>query len=206
MKEAILLARLLEYPTEDGLLSHLEEARELLALSEFPAGIRDGLRQFLDWMDSTDALTVQETYVEMVDRNRRGSLHLFEHIHGESRERGAAMIDLQEFYAQRGMAQSSNELPDWLPTILEFASASPTGPAKQFLSELAPVTECVFAEHARSGSLWAPVLEAVVFLCGGSREAAQKTKPSTQEPHLDELWVEPAVEFAGTCSTAGAAP
>lgn len=206
MSEALLLARLLDYPEEDGLLAHLEEAQEMLQAAQFPEATRQGIASLIGWLACTDPLTIQETYVEMVDRSRRGSLHLFEHVHGESRERGAAMIDLREFYAQRGMELSSSELPDWLPAILEFSSTAPDGKERQFLSELAPVVGRIVAEHSRQGSLWTPVLDAVLHLCGGSSEASRALPPGAPEPHIDALWEEPMVEFAGSCATPGDQP
>lgn len=204
MSDLVLLARLLEYPDDDGLLAHLPEAASLLREGCLSQRAREGIASFLDWLRDTDSLVVQESYVEMVDRNRRGSLHLFEHIHGESRDRGGAMIDLQEFYAQRGAPLAQGELPDYLPVILEFAAGAPDREGKEFLAELAPVVARLVAEHARRGSLWAPVLEAVLEVCGGSVDDAHKVPLATDpEPELDELWEEPLVEFAGDCGTPG---
>jgi len=204
MSDLVLLARLLEYPEDDGLLAHLDEAGALLEAGSLSGRSREGLGAFLSWMRETDSLVVQESYVEQVDRNRRGSLHLFEHIHGESRDRGGAMIDLQEFYAQRGAPLAEGELPDFLPVILEFAAGAPEREAKEFLAELAPVVARLVAEHARRGSLWAPVLEAVLEVCGGSVDDARKVPLAHDaEPELDELWEEPMVEFAGECAPTG---
>lgn len=203
MSDLVLLARLLEYPEDAGLLAHLDDAGNLLERSRFQGRVREGLQSFLAWMRETDSLVVQESYVEMVDRNRRGSLHLFEHIHGESRDRGGAMVDLAEFYAQRGLEMSQGELPDFLPVILEFASNAPVREGSDFLGELAPVVARLVAEHGRRGSLWAPVLEAVLVVCGGSLADARKVPQATEaEPAIDEIWEEPMVEFAAACGTA----
>jgi nitrate reductase delta subunit len=204
MSDLVLLARLLEYPDDDGLLAHLPEAESLLREGSLSQRTSEGIASFLTWMRDTDSLVVQESYVEMVDRNRRGSLHLFEHIHGESRDRGGAMIDLQEFYAQRGAPLAEGELPDYLPVILEFAAGAPDREGKEFLAELAPVVARLVAEHARRGSLWAPVLEGVLEVCGGSLDDAHKVPVATDpEPDVDELWEEPLVEFAGDCAAPG---
>lgn len=205
MNECFFLARLLDYPQEDGLLANLPEAIALSGTLDLPEPVRQGIGSLLGWMLSADSLTIQETYVEMVDRSRHGSLHLFEHVHGESRERGAAMIDLQEFYAERGLTLVPGELPDWLPTILESAATAPPEAARRFLAELSPVVEKIVAEHSRKGSLWTPVLDGVLALCGASSEAARKLPAPPPEPSLDELWDEPAVEFSGSCTTAGVA-
>ena len=68
---------------------------------------------------------MQERYVLLFDRTRSLSLHLFEHVYGESRDRGQAMVDLKQLYEQHGLFMSSSELPDYLPLFLEFLSAVP---------------------------------------------------------------------------------
>lgn len=201
MIDLLLLARLLEYPDDDGLLAHLDEAKRALGASGLTKASLDGISGFLQWMGDSDSMTVQESYVEMVDRNRRGSLHLFEHIHGESRDRGSAMVDLQEFYTQRGFAMAPGELPDYLPVILEFASGAPVKESAEFLAELAPLAARLVAEHSRRGSPWAPVLVAVLEACGGTLEDARRVPAASEpEPSVDELWEEPMVEFAGDCT------
>lgn len=204
MNDLVLLARLLEYPEDDGLLASLSHARELVVASSLGERSKSGLHAFLDGLEASDPLVVQESYVEMVDRNRRGSLHLFEHVHGESRERGGAMIDLQEFYATHGAKLATGELPDYLPVVLEFASQAPAVERGEFLAELLPVVATLVAEHSRKGSLWAPVLEVVLEACGGSLDDARRVRPvSGSEPSVDEIWQEPVVEFSGECAARG---
>lgn len=197
-----LIARLLEYPEDAGLLAHLDEAVAELSAVDLPAAARRGLEDFLAWVRFTDTLVVQESYVESVDRSRRGSLHLFEHVHGESRERGAAMIDLRQFYAERGSGMSGTELPDYLPVVLEFASTAPEGERSRFLTEIVPLVARIHAVHARAGSPWEPVLAAALVACGGTLERSRSQAPdSTPEQHVDEIWAEPEVVFSGDCST-----
>jgi len=198
-----LIARLLEYPEDAGLLAHLDEAFVEVAAVDLPQVARRGLEDFLAWMRMSDPLVVQESYVESVDRSRRGSLHLFEHVHGESRERGAAMIDLRQFYAERGYEMSGSELPDYLPVVLEFASAAPDAERRRFLAEIVPVVARIHAVHARAGSPWEPVLAAALVACGGTLEQSRAQVPETSpEPHVDEAWAEPEVVFSGDCATA----
>jgi nitrate reductase delta subunit len=199
MSSLLLLARLLEYPQEDGLLANLEEARENVQQANFTQQSISALLEFLNHIAHMDVLVLQETYVEIVDRNRRGSLHLFEHVHGESRERGAAMIDLLEFYRERGMELSARELPDYLPAVLEFAASAPAQEGMRFLGEMRYLVEQIYAEHSRRGSLWSPVLAAVVEQCGGSVVNISSRTTPEPEPDIDALWEEPAVEFAGDC-------
>lgn len=208
MNGLLVIARLLEYPEDTGLLDHLDEAVAEVAMADLPAQARSGLEQFLAWVRLTDPLVVQESYVESVDRSRRGSLHLFEHVHGESRERGAAMIDLRQFYAERGWEMSGSELPDYLPVVLEFAAQAPPREASRFLGEIIPLVARLHAVHARSGSPWEPVLAAALIACGGNLDISRAVPADTQpQPHVDELWAEPEVVFSGDCSkTEGTAP
>jgi nitrate reductase delta subunit len=107
---------------------HLPEVRDILReerrLSE---PTRRALLGFAEDLEAGDGWDVQETYVTLFDRTRSLSLHLFEHVHGESRERGQAMVDLIELYQKQGLAlEGSQELPDYIPLFLEFLSVYDT--------------------------------------------------------------------------------
>jgi nitrate reductase molybdenum cofactor assembly chaperone NarJ/NarW len=111
------LAALLAYP-EPELIAALPQIRREVA------GDR-GLLGLLGEFDHLPLHELQERYVELFDRSRALSLHLFEHVHGESRDRGQAMVDLARTYASRGVQVADNELPDYLPAFLEFLSLLP---------------------------------------------------------------------------------
>ncbi|TIU76002.1 MAG: nitrate reductase molybdenum cofactor assembly chaperone, partial [Mesorhizobium sp.] len=83
------------------------------------------LQPLLADLAALDLYDLQERYCELFDKTRRHSLHLFEHIHGESRDRGQAMVDLAEHYRRGGLLVAANELPDFIPLFLEFLSARP---------------------------------------------------------------------------------
>ncbi|TGV73856.1 nitrate reductase molybdenum cofactor assembly chaperone, partial [Mesorhizobium sp. M2D.F.Ca.ET.145.01.1.1] len=95
------------------------------------------LRPLLADLGTLDLYDLQERYVELFDKTRRHSLHLFEHIHGESRDRGQAMVDLLEHYQRGGLLIAANELPDFIPLFLEFLSARPLEEARGLLKETA---------------------------------------------------------------------
>ncbi|MCP2937330.1 nitrate reductase molybdenum cofactor assembly chaperone, partial [Salmonella enterica subsp. enterica serovar Typhimurium] len=78
----------------------------------------------------------EAAYVELFDRGRSTSLHLFEHVHGDSRDRGPAMIDLAQTYEKAGLYLAEGELPDYLPVVLEFVSTQPAREARAFLGEM----------------------------------------------------------------------
>jgi len=150
-------------------------------------------------MQGQDLLELEAEYVAVFDRGRATSLHLFEHVHGDSRERGPAMIDLGQTYAKAGLILAEGELPDYLPAVLEFVSTQPPRGARAFLGETAHILNAIFGALQQRRSAYACVLGALLELAG---ETAQAVKPAAEEP-LDESWAEPPV-FDG-CSTKGQA-
>jgi nitrate reductase delta subunit len=144
-------------------------------------------------------LRAEADYVDQFDRGRRTSLHLFEHVHGDSRDRGPAMVDLTLTYQRAGALLADDELPDFLPVVLEFASTQPPAQAAEFLRETAHILRALFSALVEHGSRYAAVLAAVLDLAG--ERAERVALPA--EPALDEAWAEPAA-FGG-CSSAGQA-
>jgi nitrate reductase delta subunit len=193
------LSWLLRYP-DATLRAHLGELRE--ALREERAltfGRLAELDRLLDHLRALPALQAEAEYVELFDRGRRTALHLFEHVHGDSRERGAALVDLARSYESAGLVLAPGELPDWLPVVLEFASTQPPDAARDFLRETAHIVRVIFSALLERGSPYASVLAAVLDLAG---EKAERV-PLPAEPAIDDAWAEPAA-FDG-CSKAGQA-
>lgn len=194
-----VLARLLAYPDVE-LRQHLAEMRTALHDERaLTFGRLSELDRLFDRLMQGDPLQAEASYVELFDRGRGTSLHLFEHVHGDSRDRGPAMIDLIQTYEQAGLFFADGELPDHLGVVLEYASTQPAAPARAFLRETAHIVNAIFAALLKRQSAYASVLGAVLDLAG---ERAQAVK-LPEEPGLDEAWEEPAV-FGG-CSTAGQA-
>ena len=194
-----VLAALLSYP--DGTMrGHLPEMRDILrderALTDARRAELDAL---IDVLARADQLEVEADYVELFDRGRGTSLHLFEHVHGDSRERGPAMIDLAQTYEKAGLYLALGELPDYLPAVLEFVSTQPPREAAAFLGEMAHIFTAIFSALRGRTSPYASVLGALIELAGEKAEAI----PLTAEPTIDESWIEPPV-FDG-CSTKGQA-
>jgi nitrate reductase delta subunit len=194
-----VLAALLGYPDE-RLRGHLPEMRDLLRRERVLAPSRLAeLDALMDGLSRADALDVQADYVELFDRGRSTSLHLFEHVHGDSRDRGPAMIDLGQTYAKAGLVLAEGELPDYLPAVLEFVSTQPPREARAFLGEMAHIFNAVFGALQGRDTPYASVVGALIELAG---EKAQPVAPAA-EPALDDSWAEPVV-FDG-CSTQGQA-
>jgi nitrate reductase delta subunit len=194
-----VLAGLLAYP-DAALRAHLNEVGPLLqADGVLSTSRRAEIERWTAQLVSRDPLEIESTYVELFDRGRQTSLHLFEHVHGDSRDRGPAMIDLAQTYARAGLLLHEGELPDYLPAILEFASTQPPQGAKAFLSEIAHLLNAILAALRARDSGYACVIAALLDLAGQKAQAI----PIAPEPPLDESWAEPAA-FDG-CSTQGQA-
>ena len=194
-----VLAHLLRYPDAE-LRAHLGELADALQLeAAVPDHRLDELQALIRRLSSQDALQVESEYVELFDRGRSTALHLFEHVHGDSRDRGPAMIDLIQTYEQAGLYLGPEEVPDHLPVLLEFASTQPPQQAREFLAETAHIVRQIFSALLKRQSPYASVLAAVLELAGERAEAV----PVAPEPPMDESWAEP--EVFGGCSTAGQA-
>ncbi|MBX3646002.1 MAG: nitrate reductase molybdenum cofactor assembly chaperone [Rubrivivax sp.] len=194
-----VLARLLSYPDAE-LRAHLDELRQALrqeaALTAARAAEIDALIEAIAAQSDIDA---EADYVQLFDSGRRTSLHLFEHVHGDSRDRGPAMIDLAQTFEKAGLYLAEGEMPDHLPVVLEYASTQPPGEARAFLAEMAHILNVIFSALQQRGSRYASALGALIELAG--EKAAAVTLPD--EEALDDSWAEPAA-FDG-CSTAGQA-
>ena len=191
------LARLLSYPDDqlrsefDALVGAIDEEGAL------PAARRNELRALVTGLQRQDPLEVQARYVETFDRGRATSLHLFEHVHGDSRDRGPAMIDLAQTYEKAGLFLAPEELPDHLCVVLEFASTQPPALAKAFLGEVAHILNAIFSALLKRESPYAAVIAAVLELAGQKAQAVA----IPVEESLDDSWAEPEA-FDG-CSSRG---
>ncbi len=195
-----VLARLLSYP-DAALRADLQALP--LALDEeaaLSASRRAELRALIHELQRLDPIEAEARYVETFDRGRATSLHLFEHVHGDSRDRGPAMVDLSQTYAQAGLLMGPDELPDHLCVVLEFASTQPPAIAADFLGELAHILNAVFSALMKRESPYASVLAAVLELAGETAQAV----PFTADEPLDDSWQEPE-PFDG-CSSRGQSP
>lgn len=196
-----ILAALLTYPTAE-----IQEAvPDFLPLLKeealVPAAFIKRLKPLITEYQERDLLDLQERYVLLFDRTRSLSLHLFEHVHGESRDRGQAMVDLKAMYEAKGLMVDSTELPDFLPLFLEFLSTLPCGEALQLLGEPAHVIAAIGERLAKRDSSYAAVLGALGQLAGPAdaevMEALRKEPDDDPEDldALDEAWEAEQVTF-----------
>lgn len=170
---------------------------------------------FMKWMADQNLLTLQEQYVELFDRGRSLSLHLFEHVHGDSRERGQAMIDLSDMYLKHGMQIDAEELPDYLPLFLEFLSTISRKEARVLLGSPVDILEALAQRLSKRNCHYHTVIKAIVALASSRPQLAMIRRlltKETQEPligeELDKQWMEEPVTFMGAqcpsdCSSSG---
>jgi len=193
------LALLLGYPNA-ALRTQLPALMDVLDQEgAVPAARRTELRSLTADLSRRDPLEVEAQYVETFDRGRATSLHLFEHVHGDSRDRGSAMVDLAQTYEKAGLHLAPEELPDHLCVVLEFASTQPPQLAQDFLGEMAHILTSIFSALLKRGSPYAAAVAAVLELAGQRVQAV----PFAADEPLDDSWAEPEA-FDG-CSTKGQA-
>ncbi len=192
-----VLARLLAYPNA-ALRADLADMQTALQADRALGAKRKAeLQTLMQHLATGTPLQLEADYVELFDRGRATSLHLFEHVHGDSRDRGPAMIDLTKTYEAAGLFLSPGELPDYLPVLLEFASTQPPKEARSLLGEMVHILNAIFSALQQRNTAYASVLGALIELSG---ETAQTVKVTADEP-LDAAWEEP--EVFGGCSVKG---
>lgn len=194
-----VLALLLQYP-DAQLRGHLQEMRTALHAARIVGRQRLAeLDALIDGQLAHSAIDAEADYVQLFDCGRATSLHLFEHVHGDSRDRGPAMIDLAKTYEAAGLYLAEGELPDYLPVVLQYASTQPPAQARSFLAEMVHIFNAIFNALDKRESRYASVLGALIEIAG---ETARAAAVAPDEP-IDESWVEP-MAFDG-CSTQGQA-
>ena len=198
-----VLSQLLTYPQEQ-LVEAAPELADVLAQEKLvDAYTRAALQPLLTRLEQGDLYALQENYVALFDRTRRLSLHLFEHVHGESRDRGQAMVDLAALYEKGGLYVASNELPDYLPLFLEFAATRPWAEARGLLKDVAHLLVQLEERLVERGSDYAAIFVALRILAGELRtvpadylsQPAKADDPVADLEALDKEWEETAVTF-----------
>ncbi len=207
------LSILLSYPTE-AVAAAAPDLKQMIERDGLvPAKHRRGLNALIDEIATRDLFDLQERYVFLFDRTRTLSLHIFEHIHGESRDRGQAMVDLMQMYERNGLYIEARELPDYLPLFLEFLSTLPLAEALGLLAEPLHILTALRERHRKRKSAYTPVFAALAAL-PGAKAKTQDVDDLLSEPEddpndlnaLDRVWEEAAVNFGpGAPAAPGAA-
>jgi nitrate reductase delta subunit len=196
------LARLLDYPTAELQAA----AAELAAILQGEARLDGRLRaRFGAWcrtLATTELLDLQASYVELFDRGRATSLLLFEHVHGESRARGQAMVDLLAEYQAAGFQLDARELPDYLPLFLEYLSTRSDDEVGRWLGEISHILALLTARLEARDAVHALVPHALLALIGATgqidqhRPSVAEEQPDHTPQALDAIWEEEVVRFS----------
>lgn len=194
------LAALLSYPSQDICDASDALRRALVQDGLVPPAQLEDVNRLIEQLRTRDLYDLQARYVDLFDRSRSLSLHLFEHIHGESRDRGQAMVDLKALYQSHGLEPAANELPDFLPLFLEFLSTQPLGEARALLGETAHVIDALSERLHKRESIYACVFDALAQLAdrdAALTDADVETPPSEDESleAMDRAWEEEQVVF-----------
>ncbi len=201
MKTLKVLSALLCYPQPEIQAALAEMVAALAEENRLPESTHRALQALINQMRRTDAMDLQESYIGLFDRGRALSLHLFEHLHGQSRDRGQAMVDLLETYRRHGFELSARELPDYLPLFLEYLAQRPADEALSLLTDAMPVIALIGARLAERGSDYQVVFDALAALVGEPasiadiRRQAAIEGPDETVVNMDQIWEEEAVTF-----------
>ena len=197
------ISALLSYPTPALQAARAELVEALQQGDLLPAETIKAMTVLIDEIANGDIYDLQETYVALFDRSRTLSLNLFEHVHGESRDRGGAMVDLVENYRAAGFDPSSTELPDHLPVLLEFLAMRPIEEAKEILADAAHIMEALQTRLVRRESAYASIFGGLLHISGEVADqaaVAEMLALKDDDPNdleaLDEVWEESEVTFA----------
>jgi nitrate reductase delta subunit len=191
---------LLSYPTEEmrqalPAMADLVGASPLVAARE-----RETLLALIEEVGEGELLTAEERYVDLFDRGRALSLHLFEHLHGDGRDRGVAMVELKALYSSADFDLATSELPDYLPVVLEYLSQRNMPEARDMLADCAHILTSIARSLIARQSRYAAVPQALLVIAGEKPVDPAEVKPTREKPEaIDRDWVElPAFANATT--------
>ena len=150
-------------------------------------------------LGTADLYDLQECYVDLFDRTRKLSLHLFEHVHGESRDRDQALVDLATLYERGGLSPATNELPDHLPIFLEYLATRPLDEARALLGDTGHILAALRERLEKRETPYAGVFSALLSIVSAPAAAIEDESPdpggTSDFVALDAAWEEAAVTF-----------
>jgi len=196
------LSLLLSYPARELQHAMSEIGGVLASDTRLTAAARRALRPLVEELARRDIYELEEQFVLLFDRSRTLSLNLFEHVHGESRDRGGAMVSLIETYRDGGFEPVTSELPDHLPVLLEFLATRPFAEVQDILADAAHIFEALATRLVRRESAYGAVFTSLLQLAGVKADSvavaeilAQPDDDPTDLEALDEVWEESEVLF-----------
>lgn len=186
-----LVSVVLQYPEPEAVTEL--SSFDLRDAGPVSAAQRSALDRFFAWYRSQTLDQLRQSYVDNFDFDRRRSLHLTYQLHGDSRQRGLALLKIKNVYRQAGLDPDGNELPDYLPLMLEFAVFAPAGAGADLLDRHRESIELVRASLARDDSPWTALFDVIRDgLPNLSRRQINKIKRLAEEgPPTEEVGMEP---------------
>lgn len=201
LRSLAVIARLLDYPTLELQQAAAAMIDVIHAESRLPEPHREALAAFIQQLRDSALLDIQAAYVETFDRGRAVSLLLFEHVHGESRARGQAMVDLLQQYRDGGLELDARELPDYIPLYLEYLSTRAEAEAAQGLGDVNPILALLSARLQERGNRYHLLFDALLGMIGIQPDMAALREQASAETRddtpaaLDKVWEEEMVNF-----------
>ncbi|MBN8981216.1 MAG: nitrate reductase molybdenum cofactor assembly chaperone [Rhizobiales bacterium] len=211
MKTFKILSALLSYPTEELIEASREFPEILDREAMVPAHLRSPLDRLIGEIANGEIYDLQERYGLLFDRSKTLALHLFEHVHGESRDRGQAMVDLKTLYENEGFYISANELPDYIPLFLEFLSTQPVEASRELLGQPSHILAALAGRLEQRQSNYRAVFDALVAIASAAPDRTAVDALLTEADAdpvdyqaLDRAWEEEEVRFGPGAQGQGA--
>ena len=203
MNSLRLLGLLLDYPCQELWQHKLELLDAVSESAELTQVQQQDLALYITDFCKQDLLDAQSAYTGLFDRGRATSLLLFEHVHGESRDRGQAMVDLMEQYREAGLEIDSRELPDYLPLYLEYLTTRDENLAREGLRDIAPILALLSARMQERDSQYAELFDLLLAISGSDiasqtvREGIKQEARDDTPAALDAVWEEEQIKLLG---------
>lgn len=201
--ELKILSRLLDYPQADVWANASLIGEHIQASTQFSQETKEGLLALLDSIVTQEDLDAQEQYSLLFDRGRAMSLLLFEHVHGDSRDRGQAMVDLMGVYQANGFDINARELPDYLPLFMEYLSQRPIAEVSEWVGETAHILGMLKARLEQRESPYEAIFSALLEWVPEKvdlaplRDTASREERDDSPEAMDKIWEEEAINFGG---------
>ncbi len=207
-----VISALMDYPQE-GVASHQAELQNIIQNDvSLSNKSKTAISEFLAQQCAMDLLDWQSDYDALFERGRNLSLLLFEHVHGESRDRGQAMVDLIAQYKEAGLALDKNELPDYIPLFLEFLSTQDQAGAKAWLMDVSHILAVLATRLEERDSGYASLFNALLEYSQSDvdmeeiRQSVAKEEADYTNEAIDKVWEDEAISFGGNSTDGGACP
>ncbi len=200
MKILSLISRLLDYPDE-SLAQYQAEIKAIIAEAVIDTSLRDRLLEFVNDKLALDLLDWQAQYDALFERGRSLGLWLFEHVHGESRDRGQAMVDLNAKYKEAGLQIAEHQLPDYIPMFLEFIATQGDKSAREWLGDVAHILALLQCRLEARDSNYAVLFEVLLNMADTKvnldemRKQVSGEKRDDSKQAIDKEWEEEEVTF-----------